>query len=570
MGTKGFVIKDGVLEKYTAKGGAVIIPSGVTEISGIAFFKKGSAVTSISIPDSVVSIGLGVFDCANLAEIHVDPGNNQFASDNGVLFNKDKTILIRCPCGKSGTYSIAPGVTKIENRAFRSCKNLTGVSLSKSVNSIGDEAFRDCSSLKDITIPESVTQIGTAAFLGCEALTMIRLPEGVTEIKNSTFFGCRNVNTVLVPDGVTSIGDSAFAYCENLTDLSIPETVTSVGDQAFLNCKALEDHGFVIVGGIVFCYNGSGSDIVIPKGVTKISKNAFNGCRELTTISMPDGLESIGEYAFYGCSGLTSLTIPEGVNHIGEMAFIFCNRLTHVLIPESVHEIAKDILPENTDMRISIRDISRLPAKLRMNAVLCFAEDGGEKRDARYESHCKYMKANCAKLVEQAIAYPRLLELMCREKLISPKNVELYVEAAQKTGKAELIAMMLDYQANKISARQKKSVERRKEKEQDMIFDRTVARQGQDGIKGLNIAVTGKLETFENRNELKVFIQEKGGQLVSSLTAKVDYLIMNDPDSVSSKAQKARELGIEIISERHFNELSGRILSMEDAALSCK
>ena len=82
--------------------------------------------------------------------------------------------------------------------------------------------------------------------------------------------------------------------------------------------------------------------------------------------------------------------------------------------------------------------------------------------------------------------------------------------------------------------------------------------------------MTGKLETFENRNELKAFIQEKGGQLVSSLTAKVDYLIMNDPDSVSSKAQKARELGIEIISERHFNELSGRLLSMEDAALSCK
>ena len=564
MGTKGFVIKNGILEEYTAKGGDVVIPSGVTGILGTAFFKKGSAVTSVSIPDSVVSIGLGAFDCMNLEEIRVDPGNHHLASDNGVLFNKDKTILIRCPCGKSGTYSIAVGVTKIENRAFRSCKNLTGVSISKSVNSIGDEAFRDCSSLTDITIPESVTQIGTSTFLGCEALTMIRLPERLVEIKSSTFFGCRNLNTVLIPEGVTSIGDSAFAYCEKLTDLSIPEIVTAIGDGAFSHCNALEDeNGFIIISGILFGYCGAGGDLTIPVGVTKIAKNAFNGCRELTTISMPDGLESIGEYAFYNCSGLTSLTIPEGVTHIGEMAFVFCSHLMHVSILESVQEIAKDVFPENKDMRISIPDISRLPAQLRMNALLCYAEDGG-KRDHRYESHCKYIKANCAKLVDQAISYQPLLELMYREKLITPKSVELYVEAAQKSGKAELIAMMLDYQANKISDKQKENVEKRKEKEQDTIFDRTVARQGKEGIAGLNIAVSGKLDTFVNREELKAFILEKGGQLVSSLTAKVDYLIVNDPDSDSGKAQKAWELGIEIISERYFNELSGRLLSMED------
>ena len=380
----------------------------------------------------------------------------------------------------------------------------------------------------------------------------------MTEIKNSTFFGCRNVRTVLIPDGVTSIGGSAFAYCDRLTDISLPETITSIGDQAFLNCKALEDRGFVIVGGIVFSYCGSGGNIVIPRGVTKIAKNAFNGCRELTTISMPEGLERIGEFAFYNCNCLTSLTIPEGVTHIGEMAFTGCYRLTHVSIPETVHEIAKDILPENKDMRIFIHDISRLPANLRINAVLCYAEDGGEKRDPRYESHCKYIKANSAKLVDQAITYQPLLELMCRERLITPKNVECYIEAAQKTEKADLIAMMLDYQANKISVKQKESVKQRKEKEQDTIIDRTIARQGQEGIAGLNIVVTGKLDTFANRNELKAFIQKKGGQLMPSLTAKADYLIMNDPDSDSSKAKKAQELGIEIITEHRFNEISGR------------
>lgn len=558
MGTKGFAIKNGVLEEYTAKGGEVIIPSGVTEIRGDAFFKKGGAITSVSIPDSVVSIGLGAFDCANLQEIHVDPGNNQFASDNGLLFSKDKTMLIRCPSGNNGVYSIPAGVTKIGDRAFRGCRNLNNISIPQSVNAIGDEAFRDCSSLTEISIPESVTQIGTAAFHGCAAITSIRIPKGVSEIKTATFFGCRNLKSILIPESVTSIGNSAFAYCEKLTDIAIPENVASIGDQAFLNCKALEDRGFVIVGGIVFSYCGSGGDIAIPRGVTKIAKNAFNGCRELTTISMPEGLESIGEYAFYNCSGLTRLTIPVGVTHIGEMAFIGCYRLTHVSIPETVHEIAKDTLPENKDMRIFISDISRLPANLRMNAVLCYAEDGGEERDPRYESHCKYIKANSAKLVDQAIAYQPLLELMCRERLITPKNVECYIEAVQKTGKADLIAMMLDYQANKISVKQKENIKQRKEKEQDKIIDRTIARQGQEGITGLNIAVTGKLDTYTNRNELKAFILKNGGQLVPSLTAKVDYLIMNDPDSDSSKAKKAQDLGIEIITEHRFNEITGR------------
>ena len=147
---------------------------------------------------------------------------------------------------------------------------------------------------------------------------------------------------------------------------------------------------------------------------------------------------------------------------------------------------------------------------------------------------------------------------MCREKLITPKNVELYVEAAQKTGKAELIAMMLNYQASSISVRQKESIEQRKEKERDTIIDRAIARQVKEGIVGLNIAVTGKLDTFANRNELKAFIMKNGGQLVSSLTAKVDYLIMNDPDSDSSKAKKAQELGIEIITEHRFNKITGR------------
>ncbi len=95
-----------------------------------------------------------------------------------------------------------------------------------------------------------------------------------------------------------------------------------------------------------------------------------------------------------------------------------------------------------------------------------------------------------------------------------------------------------------------------------MVIDRTIARQGKEGIEGLNIAVTGDLETFNNRDELKAFILENGGNPVSTMSAKVDYLIMNQFNPNSAKTKKAKELGIEIINENKFNQLAGRIFAV--------
>ena len=274
---------------------------------------------------------------------------------------------------------------------------------------------------------------------------------------------------------------------------------------------------FMLVGKGLKKYIGPGGDVVIPESVT--------------------GIEN---YAFAGYKNLDSVTIPNSVKWIEKLAF------------------GKSAQVDMSKTRILIDDFSLLPPSLRPNAVVGFAVNGGGKDSTGFEAYSKYAKTNAAKLVDTAMAEPILLAMMCREHLITKKNVELYIEAAQKTGNTEVIAMMLDYQANVISAKQKEQVEKQKEKEQDTIIDRMAARSGKDGIEGLNIAVTGKLETFVNRDGLKAFITEKGGRLVSSLTSRVDYLIMNDPESDSIKAKTAQELGIEIIDERNFNLLSGR------------
>ena len=74
---------------------------------------------------------------------------------------------------------------------------------------------------------------------------------------------------------------------------------------------------------------------------------------------------------------------------------------------------------------------------------------------------------------------------------------------------------------------------------------------------GLNFVITGSVEHFKNRNEVKEVIESKGGKVTGSVTSKTNYLINNDTTSGSSKNKKARELGIAIISEEEFLKMLG-------------
>ena len=75
---------------------------------------------------------------------------------------------------------------------------------------------------------------------------------------------------------------------------------------------------------------------------------------------------------------------------------------------------------------------------------------------------------------------------------------------------------------------------------------------GDQDLKGRVFVVTGSLNYFANRNELKELIESKGGKVTGSVTSKTSYLINNDLLSGSSKNKKAKDLGVEIISEQDF------------------
>ncbi len=143
---------------------SIQIPNSVEEIGDEAFLDCSSLI-SIIIPSSVSLIEEAAFACCNnLKEIIVINGNNYYCSDQGVLFNKEKTRLIQFPGGKAGKYQIPESVVSIENYAFIDSINLTSVLLPDGVTNIGIEAFSGCNGLTSIIIPNNVIDIGAGAF----------------------------------------------------------------------------------------------------------------------------------------------------------------------------------------------------------------------------------------------------------------------------------------------------------------------------------------------------------------------------------------------------------------------
>jgi len=265
---------------------SITIPNKITSIGEWAF-GGCSSLTSITIPDSVTSIGNSAFiGCSSLTNINVNENNKNYASINGVLFNKTKTTLIECPGGLESTYIIPDSVT-----------------------SIGRVAFEYCSKLTNITIPDSVTSIGDCAFYYCNSLTSMIIPDSVTSIEYCAFWQCSSLKSITIPNSVTSIGSFAFGGCSSLTNITIPDSVTSIGDRAFDSCSSL-------------------TSITIPDSVTSIGSCVFNCCSSLTSITIPDSVTSIESGAFNCCSSLTSITIPDSVTSIGDRAFSYCRSLS--------------------------------------------------------------------------------------------------------------------------------------------------------------------------------------------------------------------------------------------------
>lgn len=252
--------------------------------------------------------------------------------------------------------SVPDSVTSIGNSAF-TYSSIESVTIGNGVTTIGNQAFYGCTTLKNVTLGSGITEIGYSAFNNCWALESVTIPDSITSIGDYAFSGCNSLKSIKLGSGLTSIGYLAFANCYNLESLTIPASVTEMGNNYYQNCifdlcvalKSIEvEEGNTVyksIDGNLYSYDGTklisyatgktNSSFAVPDGVTEIGISAFKYAYPLQYIELPASLTTINNEAFKYC-GLISVEIPEGVTTIGYSAFANCPYLISASIPSTV------------------------------------------------------------------------------------------------------------------------------------------------------------------------------------------------------------------------------------------
>lgn len=376
---KSVTITGGIIPSYAFRNcsglTSITIPNSVTSI-GERAFSYCTGLTSITIPNSVTNIGHSAFDgCTGLTSVYYAGDIASWCGISGLSHlmgygSSSKTLYI--------------GGNKVEGK----------LTIPDSVTSISSNAFAGCTGLTSITIPNSVTNIGWYAFSGCTGLASVTIPDSVTSISKYAFESCTGLTRVTIGNSVTSIGEYAFRYCYKLIEvynkstLSITAGSESNGHVAYYaknvytneggSKLSTDKNGYVIYTDgdkkILVAYHGTNTKLILPSGITEINQYAFYNSTGFTSVTIPNSVTSIGSNAFTGCNVLTNITGPATsvgtvakqaeptsftVNitsgtSIGEYAFSYLTGLTSVIIGSSVTSISKGAFYYSTLTSITI------------------------------------------------------------------------------------------------------------------------------------------------------------------------------------------------------------------------
>ncbi|EMB19621.1 hypothetical protein HMPREF9723_02318 [Treponema denticola OTK] len=227
-----------VNEDYFEEGGVRyhITDKDEREVSVTAGTSHGPDVpytgTSLTIPKEVTHGGVtytvtGVEWVSTwgttLQSVTVASDNEFLSSQNGVIFNKNKTELLWYPCGKPDTSYAVPA----------------------SVISLEWCSFDEVAALSSVTLPNGLKRIADYVFCGCPNLTMLNLPSSLEFIGDYSL--CRiKVSSIVVPENITELGNSSLAECPELISVELPSTLTEIKWYAFkgdhklktVTCKA--------------------------------------------------------------------------------------------------------------------------------------------------------------------------------------------------------------------------------------------------------------------------------------------------------------------------------------------
>ena len=348
-----FVIKDGVLLRYSGSASSVTVPDGVYSI-GTSAFEGNTKLVSVTLPSAVYSVGDRAFyGCSSLRSVS-GPGVSSVGvmAFNGAPYfdSSSDTYLTLGSCllwynGSGANAALPSGIVSIAPYAFLRCGYLTSVTAQTGLISVGEGAFYGCSSLAAVSFPDTVSYIGAYAFDGTAYLdnawdfsvlgsVLVRykggdaapaIPSGVSRIAARAFFGNTSLTSVSLPRAVRSIDASAFEGCASLSSLNLNSGLVYIGDRAFASCASL-------------------NEIHTPETLSYIGENAFAGCAGVGSVRLAGYGLTVSAGAFSGCKSARWALISSGAVKICDKAFADCAALEGISFAADTADISSTAL----------------------------------------------------------------------------------------------------------------------------------------------------------------------------------------------------------------------------------
>ena len=331
----------------------------ITEL-GAGTFKNLTALTSVTLPETLEIIGNEAFAGASALESVVIPANvatigtSAFENCTGL-----KTVTF-----EEGSKVVSLGTaTSANDNIFKGTTALETVILPQTLEFIGGHVFENSgvqkiyqnNGIEEVSLPSALTTIGEYAFANCDGLTEAVIYGNTGYVGGYAFYDCNELAALTLSEGVSYIGSLAFGYCEKLEAVALPETITKLEGNPFAGCVGLlsftlheANTAYKFIDNILYDWtaytlvfnpvSNPAKTLNLPDSVYEIAPGAFVGSK-IETLSLPGKITVIPDYAFASCQALKTVRLSNSVTSIGNYAFEGCTQLNNVIVPKSVNTI---------------------------------------------------------------------------------------------------------------------------------------------------------------------------------------------------------------------------------------